>query len=427
MLVSDDLILLIPLPHFIDHRRRIYYHLGTWRYLIMAKMENLESLPMTLVESLLKEAMERQEEYDGRILSYEELTDYVAGLIESYGRQHGRATEEMLPYFTPGNEMTRLAGEIVIAPDSRRARAALLKAMAVQDDESFLPSGKDISVGRMLRYYPAHWHSATYFQVYYAFSGNCPVHFQNEVVTLPPGGVLIAAPGVVHATPCYKDDAVLAFYMIRAATFRRVFWNQLGDGNLLSRFFRIALEGEKPASYLYFDTGEDPEVRHTLLQVYKEYQLDEPYSSQMVNALMRLFFLLILRRYEGTARLPRTDHFFWKHQFSAILSYIQSHYQEATLADMAERFSYSPKQVGRIVKTCTGQSFGNLVRGLKMKKAAELLLDRQYPPEEVAPLTGFATLSSFYRSFRDYYGLPPKEWLARQKAESASGHPLPHQ
>jgi AraC-like DNA-binding protein len=45
---------------------------------------------------------------------------------------------------------------------------------------------------------------------------------------------------------------------------------------------------------------------------------------------------------------------------------------------------------------------------MKMKKAAELLLDRQYPPEEVAPLTGFATLSSFYRSFRDYYGLPPK-------------------
>lgn len=393
----------------------------------MAKLENLDSLPMTPAEMLMKEAMAEQEDYRDRILSYEELTACVTDLIDKYGRKHRKAAEDMLPYFTPGNEMTQLADEIVRDPDSRRARAALMKGLAVQSDESFLSSGRDISVGRMLRYFPAQWHSATYFQVYYSFSGDCPVHFQNEIVTLHKGSILIVAPGVVHATPCYGDDAVLAFYMIRAATFRSVFWNQLGDGNLLSRFFRIALEGEKPASYLYFDTGEDPEVRHTLLQVYKEYQLDEPYSSQMVNALMRLFFLLILRRYEGTARLPRTDHFFWKHQFSAILSYIQSHYQEATLADVAERFSYSPKQVGRIVKTCTGQSFGDLVRGLKMKKAAELLLDRQYPPEEVAPLTGFATLSSFYRSFRDYYGLPPKEWLARQKAEGASGHPLPHQ
>ena len=87
---------------------------------------------------------------------------------------------------------------------------------------------------------------------------------------------------------------------------------------------------------------------------------------------------------------------------------------------MARRFSYSPKQVGRIVKTCTGQSFGDLVRSMKMKKAAELLLDRQVPPEEAAPLTGYATVNSFYRAFRDYYGLPPREWLAEQRKKNSA-------
>ena len=51
----------------------------------------------------------------------------------------------------------------------------------------------------------------------------------------------------------------------------------------------------------------------------------------------------------------------------------------------------------------------------KMKKAAELLLDRKYPPEQVAPLVGFATINSFYRSFKDYYGLPPLEWVSNQQ------------
>ena len=82
---------------------------------------------------------------------------------------------------------------------------------------------------------------------------------------------------------------------------------------------------------------------------------------------------------------------------------------------MAERFNYSTKQVGRIVKDCTGESFGDLVRQMKMKKAAELLLDRKYPPEQVAPLVGFATVNSFYRSFKDYYSLPPLEWVSKQQ------------
>ena len=98
--------------------------------------------------------------------------------------------------------------------------------------------------------------------------------------------------------------------------------------------------------------------------------------------------------------MPRTEFFFWKHQFSAILSYIQTHYQEATLEKVAEKFNYSPKQVGRIVKDCTGEAFGDLIRGMKMKKAAELLLARRYPPEQVATLVGFATSQQFLSFFQ---------------------------
>ena len=381
----------------------------------MAKMERLDDLPMTYVEGLLKGCIQERPDIAGKILSSQELTDYVAWMVSHYGKMHQQSIQNMLPYFTPDNGMTRLAAELAAQPDSKKVLTRLSKELAVQNDEGYLAQGRDISVGRMLRYYPAQWHTTTYFQVYYAFSGECPIHFQNETIVLKEGAVLIVAPGVVHATPCYTDDAVLAFYMMRANTFQRVFWNQLGDDNLLSKFFRIALEGEAPASYLYFETDNDPEIRHLLLQIYQEHQLEEPYAPQMVNSLMRLLFLLILRRYEGTARLPRTEFFFWKHQFSAILSYIQTHYQEATLEKVAEKFNYSPKQVGRIVKDCTGEAFGDVIRSMKMKKAAELLLDRKYPPEQVAPLVGFATINSFYRSFKDYYGLPPLEWVSKQQ------------
>ena len=86
----------------------------------------------------------------------------------------------------------------------------------------------------------------------------------------------------------------------------------------------------------------------------------------------------------------------------------------ATLKDVAERFNYSPKQVGRIVKNCTGTSFGDLIREMKMKKGAELLLERKYPPEQVAAMVGFSTVNSFYRSFKDHYGRPPLAWVEKR-------------
>lgn len=377
----------------------------------MASIEHLDDLPMTRLEMLLKDCLSERPDIAGRILSSEELSEYVQWMFANYGRNYQSTTRAMLPYFTPDNGMTRLAADLTAGRDGKRALHRLSRELAVQNDEGFLPRGQDVAVGRMLRYFPSQWHTTTYFQVFYAFSGECPIHFPNETLVLSNGSVLIVAPGVVHATPCYSDDSVLTFYMIRASLFQRVFWNQLGDGNLLGKFFRIALEGDEPTSYLYFETDNDPEIRRLLLRIYEEHQLEEPYAPQMINSLMRLLFLLILRRYEGTARLPRTECFFWKHQFSAILSYIQTHYQTATLDSVARKFNYSSKQVGRIVKDCTGEAFGDLVRGMKMKKAAELLLDRRYTPEQVAPLVGYATVNSFYRSFKEYYGLPPLGWV----------------
>lgn len=377
----------------------------------MASVENLDALAMTPVETLLKKYLYEREDLAGRVLTSGELQEYILWLIRTYGHLHEKTVQEMLPFFTPDNEMTAMAAEIAASSGSRRAASRFSKELSLQDDASFIAPGRDISVGRMLRYYPGHWHTATYFTVYFCFSGKCPVHFRDEVVTLEKGSVLIVAPGVLHATPCLEDDAVLVFFMIRTRTFKSVFWNQLGEDNLLARFFRLALETDQPTSYIFFAAGDDPQIRRLLLQAYREHQEDGPYARQMVGSLLRLFFLLLLRRYEGTARLPRTESFFWKHQFSAILSYIQTNYQHASLRDVAERFHYSGKQVSRIVKDCTGRNYGDLVRSLKMKRAAELLRDHHMSAEETAYEVGYTTVNSFYRAFTDYYGRPPLVWL----------------
>ena len=123
-----------------------------------------------------------------------------------------------------------------------------------------------------------------------------------------------------------------------------------------------------------------------------------------------------LRRYEGTARLPRTEDFFWKHQFSAILSHIQTHYADITLTELAKRFHYSEKQISRIVHSCMGISYHQLILKLRMEKAAALIKQQSASVEAIASAVGYSTVGSFYRAITKYYGTTPIAYTQQAEA-----------
>lgn len=185
----------------------------------------------------------------------------------------------------------------------------------------------------------------------------------------------------------------------------------------MATFFRQALSGQHPSSYLHFETGEDDEIERLLLQIYNEYYNEEPYKSQLTKALMSTFFILLLRRYEGTVRLPRTEDFFWKHEFSAILSHIQTHYADVTLSELSSRFHYSDEQISRIVQNCMGISYNRLILKLRMEKAASLLRQNHASVDAIASAVGYSTVSSFYRAFTKYFGCTPCNYVKKISAQ----------
>ena len=178
----------------------------------------------------------------------------------------------------------------------------------------------------------------------------------------------------------------------------------------MASFFRRALSDQQPNSYLQFDTGNDPDIQQLLIKVYNESTSDNSYRSQMMNTLMSEFFILLLRRYEGTARLPRNDDFYWKHEYSAILSYIQSHFSSVSLQELSARFHYNEKQIRRIIQSSTGMSFTQLITRLRMERAA-MLLRQNIPIEKITYSIGYNTVNSFYRTFSRYYGCTPGQYL----------------
>ncbi|MBR3154747.1 MAG: helix-turn-helix domain-containing protein [Lachnospiraceae bacterium] len=371
----------------------------------MTKKE-LETLPLSPLEAMLKKCFLLRPDIQKKILEADELSAYILWLIRTFSDDpEYQLSDDILPYAT-GGKMAELGKQILTNPTDKNALTALFSGYSIQQEDQYIIADHDISVGRMLRYMPSHWHGNSYIEVYYAFSGNCSIHFRTEEILLKKGTVLIVAPGAVHASPCYSDDKVLLYYMLRTSTFDQVFWNQLPSDSLMSSFFRRALSNAQPNSYIRFETGEDPEISDLLVQLYNEFLEKRTYHAQLMNSLMTTFFILMLRRYEGTARLPRNEDLHWKHEFSAILSYIQKNYTSASLNDVASRFHYSDRQVSRIVKNCTGETYAQLTLRLRMEKAANMLRNGA-ASAKTAEACGYSTLSSFYRAFYAYFRCTP--------------------
>lgn len=386
---------------------------------------------MSPMERHLKYAMLQNERICRKIITSQELNAYLQWDVDTYtGKIEPGFTEDDISIF-PNLTHNPEALEYVRAFLSNDSKFLPFHIPSLTSEQDEIQNGHHIAVGRMLRYFPAHWHANDYFAICYSVSGSCPVHFQNEVITVSPGTVLIIAPSVVHAAPCYEDDQVLLYFSIRSSTFQQIFWNQLPQNSLMASFFRQALSSQNGTAYLYFETGNDAEIRTCIYEIYREYCQNQRYSAHMLNALMSTFFVLLLRRYEGTARLPRRSDFFWKHEFSAILTYIQIHYPTANIETVARQFHYSPRQIGRIVQSCTGMSFSELILKLRMEQAEKLLLQKGGSIDQISASVGYSTPSSFFRAFAKYHGCTPREYILRNQDKNSlrnnpSGKHSPH-
>lgn len=372
--------------------------------------ENL--VPMSSLEQELKNAYTVRKDIHGRVFTTDELQEYYAWMarnISSFadGQAHSPAT-------IMEGDIGLLTRQLLKNPTDTDALTRLSSLSKASPESNSFAAGQDITICQPLRYMPPYWHTSDYFEVYYVLSGACPVYFENETVALEPGDVIIIPPCTKTATSFISDEVVLLDIMIRSSTFRQVFLEQLAPSNLMTLFFTKALSGGGNSNYLRFQTETDEALEQILFAIYSASLERDPYSARMRNPLMSTFFLLLLKKYENIAQISSQSNLHWKKGFAAILIHIQTNYRTVTLQELSEKFSYSPRQLMRIIRSSTDKSFTELLTQLRMEKAASLLKATDMPIEKVAAEVGYGSLSNFYRVFNGYYGVTPKEWRCKR-------------
>jgi AraC-like DNA-binding protein len=86
---------------------------------------------------------------------------------------------------------------------------------------------------------------------------------------------------------------------------------------------------------------------------------------------------------------------------------------EFGVEDLSREVGMSRVHMNRKLKEALGISPSSLIKSTRMKQAAYLLVHDKVNISEVAYRVGFSTPSYFSNSFRSYFGLSPKEFVAK--------------
>ena len=248
--------------------------------------------------------------------------------------------------------------------------------------------------------YDVHVHTAA--EVVLTLEGCVDYTVEDQVYHVQKGEILIIPPDRPHALNMgegssrllflFEPDPVMGMRDIRSLT---------------GRFNRVF--------YLYEDSDAQIRIRELLQKAAEVYRKGElMWNTVCYSYMMRIYAILGQHYLEGnvprsTASASITD----SEVISAAMNYIGSHYQEnLTLDDVADFSGFSRYYFSRSFKKQTGYSFKDYLCQKRLQVATDLLIRTDIPMKQVAIQSGFGSIATFNRVFRDNKGCTPTKYRA---------------
>ncbi|MCP1111049.1 AraC family cel operon transcriptional repressor [Lachnospiraceae bacterium PF1-21] len=255
------------------------------------------------------------------------------------------------------------------------------------------------------RYAPAIFHKHTFFELMYVYDGHCQQKFAHTEFHLKTGDICIIPPGIEH-TISLNDESIVFNILIRKNTLHNIFYNFLSTPNILSSFFLSNIYAEKGNDYIIFHTGSDLEIQRGFLYMLWETTNKEMYHYQMISYTLMLVFGLLIRNYENTVDMPiftkRVDV-----QRFALLQYIQEHYTDIRLENVAKHFHYTPEYTSKLIKETTGMTFTEIIQRIRIEKAQEMLQNTNLSIATISEKVGYDAPEYFIRLFKKNVQMTP--------------------
>lgn len=250
--------------------------------------------------------------------------------------------------------------------------------------------------------YPEHWHNA--FEVIFPVENSYTVCINDAFYDVYQDEVLIIPSGSVHElfTP---ENGRRYILMVDQSLIYSI------DG------MSAVQQGFYPCVHLRHDQHEEllSNVRECLWKLICEHKSNDYFSRSAVCLYMSQLFVHIARNLmNGVVASDRTEHR-KNQQTSAVFldacTYISEHCAEKlSLADVAAYSNYSKYYFARMFKAYSGMSFYDFYLRQRMLLCEQMLGNPELSITEVALRSGFGSITTFNRIFKQYKKMTPSEY-----------------
>ena len=260
--------------------------------------------------------------------------------------------------------------------------------------------------------YESHWHSA--MEIILPIENYYEVKAGDTLYHLNPDEILILPPGEIHEILMPPEGKRFVYIM---------------DITVISRL--KSFSGIQPilSSPLYLTAETYPriydDIYNILLQIRSEYFNENKFAELSIQALLLNLFVKLGENRSREKDLfsksrPGKQHEYVQ-RFNAALEYIDTNYMEDISLDyLADQVGFSKFHFSRLFKEYTDYNFSDYLCIRRIKAAETLLEDPDYSITEVALNSGFASISTFNRIFKQKKGITPSEYRKRCTSPNSS-------
>ena len=276
------------------------------------------------------------------------------------------------------------------------------------DSKKLLQKGKLIQVRPHTRFvhFPKHTHN--YIEVIYMCQGRTTHIINGKEVVLEEGDLLLLNQNAVQEImPAGKEDIAVNFIVL--PEFLDTAFSMMGDEeNQLRDFLVGALSGrDGETSWMYFHVADILPVQNLIENMVWTIFYDSSNKRSCTQITMGLLFLQLLNCMD---KMETGGSKYDAEITAAVLSYVNEHYKNGTLSELAGQMGYDVYWLSREIRRRTGRTYKELLQEKRMQQAVYMLINSEIPVTDVIESVGYDNTSYFYRKFRERYGVSPKKY-----------------
>ena len=249
--------------------------------------------------------------------------------------------------------------------------------------------------------YPIHWHDAV--EIIMPLKNEYKITVGETEYILPENDVLIVPPGELHSMPAIPGRRLI-FQCDNSV---------LSEVTVLEPVTRVMVAPVVINSALNKDLNKL--AQKTMLDIHSLYSSNNELSDAKIYLKVIELFIAIseLQLQQQKVIMDCDDEKLgeYNEKFGTVLKYIDNNYMyDITLDQLADVAGYSKYHFSRIFKQYNSMSYLQYINARRTKAAETLLLDPDIPITEVAMRSGFKSLTTFNRIFKDIKHCTPTDF-----------------